>query len=127
MNILFKRESSKNFESIVKDFKKEVDKSNFGILWQLDLSEKIQSKGIHFSNKYLIFEVCNPKMAKKVLDINLDSGVFLPCKIVLYKKGDKTIVGMAKPTDLIKLVEPSANSIAKKIKEELIQVIENIV
>lgn len=48
-------------------------------------------------------------------------------KIVFYKKGDKTIVGMAKPTDLIKLVEPSANNIAKKIKDELKTVIEKTV
>ena len=35
----------------------------FGVLWNFDLTAKLQEKGEDFSTRYTILEVCNPKEA----------------------------------------------------------------
>ena len=82
---------------------------------------------IEFENNYLIFEICNPQMAKKILDIDLDVGVFLPCKVVVYSENNETVIGMAKPTMLVDLVDTSARKIAVFLENQLQEVIDSVV
>ncbi len=81
-----------------------LKEDQFGVLWQFDVKEKLQEKGLDFNDDYLIFEVCNPKEAKEVLSENKLMGYFLPCKIVLYTEEGKTKIGMPKPTEFVKLL-----------------------
>ncbi|MDM5317874.1 DUF302 domain-containing protein [Fictibacillus sp. b24] len=81
-----------------------LKEDQFGVLWQFDVKEKLQEKGLDFNDDFLIFEVCNPKEAKEVLAENKLMGYFLPCKIVLYTEKDKTKIGMPKPTEFVKLL-----------------------
>ncbi len=42
--------------------------------------------------KYTFIQVCNAKLAKKVLDISKDAGVVFPCRFVVYEEGDAVII-----------------------------------
>jgi len=44
----------------------------------------------------LIFEVCRPQQAKKVLEENMSISTMLPCRISLYEEGGKTILASLK-------------------------------
>ena len=63
-----------------------------------DLSRK---GGGPFAHECLIFEVCQPQQAKKVLDQNMSVSTALPCRISLYEEGGKTILATLKPTTLL--------------------------
>lgn len=127
MKIIYKKTSKKAVELIVNRFKENLEDTNFGILWELDLKDKINSKGIEFENDYLIFEICNPQMAKEILDINMDIGVFLPCKVIVYSENNETTIGMAEPTMLVDLVDASAKKIAVDLENQLKKVIDSSV
>jgi len=127
MKIIYKKKSKEPVELIVSRLKENLADTNFGILWELDLKDKINSKGIVFENDYLIFEICNPQMAKEILDIDLDIGVFLPCKVVVYSENNETVIGMAKPTMLVDLVDTSARKIAVDLENLLKEVIDSVV
>lgn len=127
MKIIYKKTSKKAVELIVNRFKENLEDTNFGILWELDLKDKINSKGIEFKNDYLIFEICNPQMAKEILDINMDIGVFLPCKVIVYSENNETTIGMAEPTMLVDLVDASAKKIAVDLENQLKKVIDSSV
>ena len=127
MKIIYKKKSKEPVELIVNRLKENLADTNFGILWELDLKDKINSKGIEFENNYLIFEICNPQMAKEILDIDLDIGVFLPCKVVVYSENNETVIGMAKPTMLVDLVDTSARKIAVFLENQLQEVIDSVV
>ena len=127
MKIIYKKKSKEPVELIVSRLKENLSDTNFGILWELDLKDKINSKGIEFENNYLIFEICNPQMAKEILDIDLDIGVFLPCKVVVYSENNETVIGMAKPTMLVDLVDTSARKIAVDLENQLKEVIDSVV
>ena len=55
-------------------------------------------KGVDFSRECLIFEVCQPQQAKKVLEENMSISTMLPCRISLYEERGKTILAALKPT-----------------------------
>ncbi|MFC7372944.1 DUF302 domain-containing protein [Fictibacillus iocasae] len=108
--------------SVLEDVLKE---QKFGVLWQFNVKEKLQEKGLEFNEDYLILEVCNPQEAKEVLSINKRIGYFLPCKIVLYREGGVTKIGMPKPTEFIKLIEDERlHNKAKEIEQRLMACLE---
>lgn len=97
----------------------------FGVLWQLDLKEKLKEKGVEFDQTYHILEVCNPVEAKRVLSENLLVGYFLPCKITVYTDGGVTKIGLPKPTALIELIDnDKLQAIAQDIEQRLIACID---
>lgn len=56
---------------------------------------------MEFTHKCLIFEVCQPQQAKKVLDENMSVSTALPCRISIYEQGGKTFLATLKPTALL--------------------------
>lgn len=47
---------------------------------------------------YVILGTCNPKFSSQLIGIDINSGSFLPCNMVVYVKGGKTHVGLLLPT-----------------------------
>ncbi|GMK41452.1 hypothetical protein PCCS19_45080 [Paenibacillus sp. CCS19] len=113
-------ETTKTSEEAIEALTENLKAENFGVLWQLDLREKLQEKGVEFDRSYQILEVCNPVEAKRVLYENALIGYFLPCKLAVYVENGTTRIGMPKPTALIGLVENKALiSIASDIEKRL--------
>ena len=48
-----------------------VQAEHFGVMQVHNLKETMIKKGVEFAPEYLIFEVCQPQQAKKVLDENI--------------------------------------------------------
>lgn len=118
-------DTSKTVSEAVEALEENLKAEKFGILWNFDLTAKLQEKGEDFDTPYTILEVCNPKEANRVLSENLMIGYFLPCKIVVYKESDGVKIGMPKPTALISMVEdPNIKSIAEDIEKRLIKCID---
>ena len=120
-------ETSKSVEEAVKSLEENLKEKQFGVLWQFDVKETLESKGLDYEKPFMILEVCNPKEAQKVLTANQKVGYMLPCKMVVHEddQDGKTKIGMPKPTELINMVgDDSINDIAKDIENRLIEAIE---
>jgi len=98
---------------------------SFGVLWQFDIKETLQNKGFDFDQDYHVLEVCNPKVAKDMLEKNKLVGYFLPCKIVVYEQNGDTMIGLPRPTELISMAkDESLKETAGNIEEILIKCID---
>lgn len=118
-------ETEKSVNQAVQSLEEALKEEKFGVLWNFDLTAKLQEKGEDFNTPYTILEVCNPKEANKVLSSNLMIGYFLPCKIVVYEEGGSTKIGMPKPTSLISMAEGhDVQAIAEDIEKRLISAID---
>lgn len=121
-------ETSKGKEQAVRDLEENLKEEKFGVLWNFDLTAKLQEKGTDFDTPYTILEVCNPQEANRVLSEDLMVGYFLPCKIVVYEENGTTKIGMPKPSALIEMVQKdSIKEIAVDIEERLIRCIDKTV
>src|SRR5512140_3437635 len=78
-----------------------VQANHFGVMQIHKLKETMTKKGVEFAHECLVFEVCQPQQAKKVLDQNLSVSTALPCRIYIYEEGGKTILAALKPTTLL--------------------------
>lgn len=118
--------SSKSINEVIASLEENLKLHKFGILWQLDLSAKLQEKGVDtYTNPYRVLEVCNPFEAARVLNQNELVGYFLPCKIVVYQSEGRTKIGLPKPTAMIDLLNDELlKDIAKDIENILVDVLD---
>ena len=90
------------------------------MLWELNFKDKRLEKGLDFDINFKILEVCNPRQAKRVLEMHIEAGYFLPCKIVVYEEKDSVMIGMPRPTGLIGMIDNNQSSvIALEVENEL--------
>ena len=121
-------ETAKGRDEAVQALAENLQAEKFGILWNFDLTAKLQEKGTDFDTPFTILEVCNPQEANRVLSEDLMVGYFLPCKIVVYEEEGTTKIGMPKPSALIDMVQnESIKQIALDIEERLIGCIDKSV
>ncbi|AJD90007.1 hypothetical protein JMA_06900 [Jeotgalibacillus malaysiensis] len=114
-------ETKQSVEEAMTTLENNLKEEQFGVLWQFDIKNKLQEKGLDFEQTFHVLEVCNPKEAKNVLEKNLLAGYFLPCKMVVYDENGTTKIGMPKPTSLIQMVEDEdIKTLAADIEERLI-------
>jgi len=80
-------------------------------------------KGVEFARECLIFEVCQPQQAKKVLDENMSVSTALPCRISLYGDGGKTVLATLKPTTLLALFNnPQLKGVAQEVEDTIVKI-----
>ncbi len=113
--------TNKGLEEAVESLEASLKEEQFGVLWNFDLKEKLNEKGLEFEQDFRILEVCNPKEAQRVLNENTLAGYFLPCKMVVYVEEGTTKIGMPKPSSLTAMVEDeNIQAMASDIEERLI-------
>ena len=111
INYGFTKEIDKSFEEAVDLVSEELQKEGFGILTKIDVKDKFKEKlGIDFK-KYVILGACNPPSAHKAIVAEENIGLMLPCNVILYEKGDKTVISIIRPTVAMKMINN------KKLKE----------
>lgn len=100
-----------------------VEANHFGVMQVYNLKETMTKKGVEFARECLIFEVCQPQQAKKVLDENMSVSTALPCRISIYEEGGKTILATLKPTTLLAMFNvPQLEIVARNVENTLVKI-----
>lgn len=105
-----------------------VDANDFGVMHIHDLKESLWKKGVEFDHECLIFEVCQPHQAKKVLDENMSIATALPCRISIYRDAGKTVLATLKPTTLLAMFNsPQLAGVAQEVETTIIKIMQEAV
>jgi len=100
-----------------------VQANHFGVMQVHNLKETMTKKGVEFAHECLIFEVCQPQQAKKVLDQNMSVSTALPCRISIYEEGGRTILATLKPTTLLALFNtPELKEVAQEVEDTIVKI-----
>ena len=100
-----------------------VAANHFGVMHVHNLKETMAKKGVEFVRECLIFEVCQPQQAKKVLDQNMSVSTALPCRISIYEEGGKTILATLKPTTLLAMFNaPQLEKVAQEVEGTIVKI-----
>ena len=117
--------TEKNIDQVIPILTEKLKEIGFGVLETLDFKKILTEKGLEFSDNYKLLEVCNPKLAKQVLESSPDLGLLLPCTIAVYQKDNENYISLAKPTALLAMAsEQSFQFSGQDIESNLINVIE---
>ena len=97
----------------------------FGILVIVDLQAKMTEKGVEFANACRIYEVCNPKRAKQVLEKDMNVSTIMPCRITVYEDGGKVKVATLLPTQVLGMVTSmDLGNVAQEVECEILAMVD---
>ncbi len=128
--IIYQVHTTKTVQAAVQAVAQSLQHHQFGVLWDLDINQKLVEKGLEAEPPYRILEVCSAPRAKQVLSRNPQAGNFLPCKIVVYQEtqtGD-TVISFARPEALIGLIaDHRLDALAQEVGELLKRAVDEAV
>lgn len=121
--MLFQLSSTKTVTEAATALQAAAQANHFGVMQVHNLTETMAKKGVEFAHECLIFEVCQPQQAKKVLDQNMSVSTALPCRISIYEEGGKTILATLKPTKLLAMFNvPQLEQVAQEVEETILKI-----
>ncbi len=82
---------------------------------------------VPFERECLIFEVCNPLQAKKVLEANIAISAALPCRIAVYQEEGVTKIAAIRPTALLGMFpNPELAPVAREVEEVMNRIMQDL-
>jgi uncharacterized protein (DUF302 family) len=104
-----------------------VQANHFGVMQIHNLKETMAKKGVEFARECLIFEVCQPQQAKKVLEQDMSISTALPCRISIYEEGGRTILATLKPTTLLAMFNaPQLKGVAQEVEDSIVKIMKEL-
>lgn len=127
-NMLIKLSTSKTLPAAAAALERAIKENHFGLMQVHNLKETMMKKGIELLSECLIFEVCQPQQAKKVLDENMSISTALPCRISIYEENGKTVLATLKPTTLLAMFNSSKlESVALEVEETIVKIMNDAI
>lgn len=121
--MLYTLTSNKSVSETATALQAAVEAHHFGVMQVHNLKETMNKKGVEFVNECLIFEVCQPQQAKKVLDENMSVSTALPCRISVYQKDGKTMLATLKPSILLAMFNtPQLADVAQEVEDTIVKI-----
>jgi len=123
----FTRTVNLPYETAVERVTEELRNQGFGVLTTIDVRGTLKQKlNVEFT-KYVILGACNPPLARRALEVEMNIGLLLPCNVIVYEKDGKTVVGVFNPLMMVPLVgKAELGTIAAEAKQKLEAVLASI-
>jgi len=125
----FSRTIDAAFDDATDRTREALKQEGFGVLSEIRLDEKLKEKlGVDF-RRYVILGACNPPLAYKTLQEDINIGLLLPCNVVVYEAEDKnqSVVAAIDAVKMMSVVgNPQLDQTARTINEKLRRVIDSL-
>jgi uncharacterized protein (DUF302 family) len=104
-----------------------LQEQGFGVLCEIDIKKKLKEKlGVDFRN-YVILGACNPPLAYETLQQEINIGLLLPCNVIVYDDGGRTVVAAIDAAKMLSVVgNPTLEATASTVNDKLRRVVESI-
>jgi uncharacterized protein (DUF302 family) len=123
--MLYQVQSKKKVSDVARDLEAAVQRNKFGVLGVHDLKAKLNEKGVAFERDCLVFEVCNPVQAQRVLNQHMEISTALPCRISVYSDGAGATLATLRPSALISLFKARGlEQVAEEVEQTLIRIMD---
>ena len=118
------------YEEAVEKARVALMAEGFGVLCEIDIKEKLKEKlGVDFRN-YVILGACNPSLAYKTLQQEINIGLLLPCNVIVYESDEagKSVVAAIDANAMLSVVGDNAtlDAVATEVNEKLKRVVAQI-
>ena len=116
------------YEEAVNKTRAALQVEGFGVLCEIDIKEKLKEKlGVDFRH-YVILGACNPPLAYKTLQQEIDIGLLLPCNVIVYETDEagSSVVAAIDAKTMLSVAGPNnttLNAVATEVNEKLKRVV----
>jgi uncharacterized protein (DUF302 family) len=116
-----------SYEEAVERTRAALQEEGFGILTEIDVKATLKKKLDADFRKYIILGACNPSLAHRALQAELEIGLLLPCNVIVYEDNGGAVVAAIDPLAAMSIVEnPAVEEVATTAKSKLSRVIESL-
>ena len=90
-------ETPATYEQALEQVTAALKAQGFGVLTTIDVRQTLKQKLDRDFRKYTILGACNPPLADRALQAELEIGLLLPCNVIVYEvsPGRSAVVAMA--------------------------------
>lgn len=123
------RAVERTYEEAVEKVTATLKEQGFGILTEIDVLATMKTKLDKEFTKYVILGACNPPLAYRALNAELNVGLLLPCNVSVYEEpgSGKTIISAVDPSILVQATGVEAlRPIAEEASAKLIAALEAV-
>jgi uncharacterized protein (DUF302 family) len=110
------------YEQAVERATEALKEEGFGILTTIDVKQTLKQKLDKDFRKYTILGACNPPLAHRAFEAELEIGLLLPCNVVVYETGPgRSVVSAMAPMAAMGVVggNPALKDVAREADERL--------
>jgi uncharacterized protein (DUF302 family) len=110
------------FDTAVADTTAALKTEGFGVLTSIDVQQTLKTKLNRDFRKYVILGACNPALADRALQAELEIGLLLPCNVIVYEAAsDQSVVAAMAPLVALGIVgtNPALQDVAREADERL--------
>ncbi len=121
MNYYLSKNVKGNFTEVREKLVENLKDVGFGVITEVNMSEKFKEKlGIDF-REYVILGACNPGFAHEAVQIEEELGVLLPCNVALISQDDGSVkVAAIDAAKMMSVVEnEKLDTISESVNERL--------
>lgn len=112
------------YDEAVQRVKDALKVEGFGVLSEIDVRKTMREKLGAEMESYIILGACNPPLAHRALEQELDIGLLLPCNVVVRAAGTGSRVDVADPQAMLGIVgNEQLNAVADEAKQRLQRVV----
>ena len=117
-----------DFNEIETKLRELLKEQGFGILTEIDVKAVMKQKLDIDKRPYKILGACNPPRANKVLDADGETGIFLPCNVIMYQtQTGSTKVTATNAKAMFTLIEnPEIEPVATEVTDIFTDVINKL-
>jgi uncharacterized protein (DUF302 family) len=100
-----------------------LKEEGFGVLTRIDVQQTLKEKlGAEF-RRYVILGACNPSLAYRAFQVELNIGLLLPCNVAVYEDESGSVVAFMDPAAAMGFVGNDALlPIAEEARTRLLRV-----
>lgn len=95
----------------------------FGVLTTIDVQQTLKQKLDRDFRKYVILGACNPALADRALQAELEIGLLLPCNVIVYEAAaQRSVVAAMAPIPALGLTgtkNPELQAVAREADDRL--------
>jgi uncharacterized protein (DUF302 family) len=118
------------FEEALDKTREALKTEGFGVLSEIDIREKLREKlGVDF-RRYTILGACNPPLAYKSLQEELEIGLLLPCNVIVYEADEegRSVVAAVDAGAMLSVVggNPTLATVSAEVNERLVRALGRI-
>jgi uncharacterized protein (DUF302 family) len=115
------------YEQTIERAKEALKAEGFGVLTEIDVQATLKKKLDADFRKYIILGACNPPLAHRALQAELEIGLLLPCNVIVYEEGQGSVVSAMDPDLMSQVVDnPALAAVAVEARARLVRVIAGI-
>jgi uncharacterized protein (DUF302 family) len=125
MALGLKKTLRSDFETALARVPAALKAEGFGVLTEIDVADTLQRKIGAAFRRYRILGACNPGLAHRVLQVDLDAGVMLPCNLIVYEsdEGQAVVVAVDPLQTVAAREDPRIRALAEEVRTRLERVL----